>query len=277
MISPRSQPCFAGVARLSPSQRSDLPCAELGDWTVRQRGRRCVRVGRTRRRSDPATLALSRKCDRAASRAGVTPMPRQQPSRPARRTTGSPRLSGSHAARGRRHPPRYRFPDGIRPDRTGQEARSDRPTSVVRVIATRGTHSSGLDRRGLSFRVNAIARPLVTALPHSHVLSQANEVAVTIAFATRVAAAHIASATIRLRRLELSGRKVFRQSEREPRPASYVGAGTAGRRKVGYLSCLPAGAVSENTQTVRRWARVSVIASGAFGALRSSEPIATAA
>jgi hypothetical protein len=57
-ISPRSEPRFAGVARLSPSRRSDLPWAELRDWTLRQRGRRCV--GRTRRRSDPATLALSR-------------------------------------------------------------------------------------------------------------------------------------------------------------------------------------------------------------------------
>jgi hypothetical protein len=37
-------------------------------------------------------------------------LPRQQPSRRARRTTGSPRLSGSHAARGRRHSRAIAFP-----------------------------------------------------------------------------------------------------------------------------------------------------------------------
>jgi hypothetical protein len=46
-------------------------------------------------------------------RLGTPASPRQQPSRRARRTTGSPRLSGRHAARGRRHPPRYCFPDDI--------------------------------------------------------------------------------------------------------------------------------------------------------------------
>jgi len=63
------------------------------------------------------------------------PLPRQQPSRRTRRTTGSPRLSGSHAARGRRHPPRYCFLDGI--GRTPQ-AKSDRPASADRAIASRG-------------------------------------------------------------------------------------------------------------------------------------------
>jgi len=48
--------------RVSPSRRSDLPCAELRDWTLRQRGRCCV--GRTRRQSDPPTLALSRERNR---------------------------------------------------------------------------------------------------------------------------------------------------------------------------------------------------------------------
>ena len=60
-------------------------------------------------------------------------MPRQQPSRPARRTTGSPRPSGSHAARGRRHPPHFRFRGIGRSLGPG----SDRPSSAVRVIAMR--------------------------------------------------------------------------------------------------------------------------------------------
>ena len=53
-------------------------------------------------------------------------LPRQQLSRRARRTTGPPRLSGSHAARGRRHPPRYcSFPDDMG-DPSGQERSSPR-------------------------------------------------------------------------------------------------------------------------------------------------------
>ena len=54
-------------------------------------------------------------------------LPRQQPSRRARRTTGSPRLSGSHAAGGRRHPPGYcsclrrRLP--LRPERSSRVGR----------------------------------------------------------------------------------------------------------------------------------------------------------
>ena len=65
-----------------------------------------------------------------------------------------------------------------------------------------------------------------------HVFSHADEVAVMIAFATRVAAAHIASATIRLPRLELSGREVFRQSEREPRRAYVAACMEAARGRV---------------------------------------------
>ena len=65
-------------------------------------------------------------------------MPRQQPSRRARRTTASSRLSGGHAARGRRHPPRYCFPDGIGPT---PQAKSDRPASADRAIASRGIRS----------------------------------------------------------------------------------------------------------------------------------------
>ena len=70
--------------------------------------------------------------------AGVIPLPRQQPSRRARRTTGSPRLSGSHAARGRRHPPRYCFPMAFG---RAPQAKSDRPASADRAIASRGTRS----------------------------------------------------------------------------------------------------------------------------------------
>jgi hypothetical protein len=65
-------------------------------------------------------------------------MPRQQPSRRARRTTGSPRLCGSHAARGRRHPPHYCFPDGIG---RAPQAKSDRPGLADRAIASRGKGS----------------------------------------------------------------------------------------------------------------------------------------
>ena len=85
-----------------------------------------------------APLVLSPKTNRHARGARTSALPRQQPSRRARRTTGSPRLSGSHAARGRRHPPRYCFPDGI--GRTPQ-AKSDRPASADRAIASRGTRS----------------------------------------------------------------------------------------------------------------------------------------
>ena len=78
---------------------------------------------------------VSTASTRAAPAVGVIALPRQQPSRRARRTTGSPRLSGSHAARGRRHPPRYCFLDGI--GRTPQ-ANSDRPASADRAIGSRG-------------------------------------------------------------------------------------------------------------------------------------------
>ena len=73
----------------------------------------------------PARPRLSQRQRSSAppAPAPAIPLPRQQPSRRARRTTGSPRLSGSHAAGGRRHPSRYRFPDGIgRP--SGQERSS---------------------------------------------------------------------------------------------------------------------------------------------------------
>ena len=92
-----------------------------------------------------AFVLLNPRTGRAHWRRSSTPpppapacaLPRQQPSRRARRTTGSPRLSGSHAARGRRYPPRYCFPDGI--GRTPQ-AKSDRPASADRAIASRGNH-----------------------------------------------------------------------------------------------------------------------------------------
>jgi hypothetical protein len=68
-------------------------------------------------RSPERSSGLGRPRDRNVRRAiaGVveplaTPLPRQQPSRLARRTTGSPRLSGSHAARGRRHSRAIAFP-----------------------------------------------------------------------------------------------------------------------------------------------------------------------
>ena len=47
----------------------------------------------------------------------------QQPCR-VQRTTDSPRLSGSHAARGRRDPPHYSFPDGIGRPRRPEEKSS---------------------------------------------------------------------------------------------------------------------------------------------------------
>ena len=85
-------------------------------------------------RATRATIAFP-ESDRPDGREPAMPLPRQQPSRRARRTTGSPRLSGSNATRGRRHPPRYCFPDGI--GRTPQ-AKSDRPASADRAIASRG-------------------------------------------------------------------------------------------------------------------------------------------
>ena len=88
----------------------------------------------------------------------------------------------------------------------------------------------------------------------------------------------IGNETIRSRRSELGGREPvidFAESMREPR--SVFAPCADGRGKPGYLPYGSVGAVSANTQTVRRWARVSVIASVAFGALRSSDPIATAA
>ena len=66
------------------------------------------------------------ECDSECPGIGVTAKPRQQPSRPARRTTGSPRLSGSHAARGRGHPPRYCFPDAI-----GRTPQAKKPEAIV--------------------------------------------------------------------------------------------------------------------------------------------------
>ena len=70
-------------------------------------------------------------------------------------------------------------------------------------------------------------------------------------------------------------RSVSRSPRREPRPACV--AAVHGGLSGGGLVLAAAEAASAITQTVRRWARVSVIASGEFGASRSREPIATAA
>ena len=89
-------------------------------------------------------------------------LPRQQPSRPARRTTGSPRLSGSHAARGRRHPPRYCFPDGI-----GRTPQAKTPEAIVppghardrnaRKALARPLRAGRALRHGCSSRVDRVA------------------------------------------------------------------------------------------------------------------------
>jgi len=57
-----AQTYFHAATRTSATATSRLLRAESRDWTLRQRGRRCV--GRSRRRSDPATLALSRETNR---------------------------------------------------------------------------------------------------------------------------------------------------------------------------------------------------------------------
>ena len=99
-------------------------------------GRRCWSPGGDERRRPPnRALLLSPNRNRHERGDRTSASPRQQPSRRARRTTGSPRLSGSHAARGRRQPPRYRFPDGIG---RAPQAKSDRPGSADRAIASRG-------------------------------------------------------------------------------------------------------------------------------------------
>ena len=107
---------------------------------VLARNRPPSKLARCRNRRHPGVPGLSApRLLRLSRLLGLAmPLPRQQPSRRARRTAGSPRLSGSHAARGRRHPPRYCFPDGI--GRTPQ-AKSDRPASADRAIASRGTQS----------------------------------------------------------------------------------------------------------------------------------------
>ncbi len=102
------------------------------------------------RPSFPATTG-ARACRIAASTGGcfsmnaITPgagtgasdSPRPQSSRRGWRTAGSPRRCTSRAARGRRHLPRYcSFTALGRPP-----ARSDRPASAVRVIASRGMES----------------------------------------------------------------------------------------------------------------------------------------
>jgi hypothetical protein len=102
-----------------------------------------------------ATIEAAPRSDtEVASHDETLPLPRPQLSRGSGRTAASARRCTSRAARGRRHPPRYRFSTAS----ARTPARSDRPASADRVIGLRGTHSSGLDRRGLSFRVNAIAR-----------------------------------------------------------------------------------------------------------------------
>ena len=85
----------------------------------------------------PSWRCLWRHPRRQPSSRPSCALPRQQPSRRARRTTGSPRLSGSHAARGRRHPPRYCFVYGV----GCPSAQSDGPASAARVTGLRGMGS----------------------------------------------------------------------------------------------------------------------------------------
>jgi hypothetical protein len=95
-------------------------------------------------------------------------MPRPQSFCRGWRTAASPRRCTSRAAGGRRHPPRYRFYAAS----ADPPARSDRPASADRVIATRGKGSC----RGRQpyYRIRFVSRdPAAIGLPREESPSHA--------------------------------------------------------------------------------------------------------
>ena len=130
-MAPSSAGLLWGASRTAPEPADSSPLRPHpargggpgGFWTrllqsITSSGGPPTAIGRLHDECFPArgganeAIPLATQESSAGANAGSA-LPRQQPSRRARRTTGSPRLSGSHAARGRRHPPRYCFPDGI--------------------------------------------------------------------------------------------------------------------------------------------------------------------
>jgi hypothetical protein len=107
---------------------------------------------------------VPRECDSAASPEGVTAMPRQQSSSQAPWATGSPRVSGSQATRGRRDRRTIPFPMAS----TDPAGRSDRRAAAMLTIATRGIRSRRDRRSGDRFDVSRrgacslIRRPTAT-------------------------------------------------------------------------------------------------------------------
>ena len=79
------------------------------------------------RRTAPSARSYSRRAIVPTGRAPAMPMPRPQSSRRGGWTAGSARRCTSRAARGRRHPPRYRFhaawADASRPERSSRVGR----------------------------------------------------------------------------------------------------------------------------------------------------------
>jgi hypothetical protein len=101
----------------------------------------------------PARVAplLLRRSSTPTAAAPARALPRPQSSRRGWRTAASPRRCTSRAAGGRRHPPRYRFYAAS----ADPPARSNRPASADRAIATRGERSRHAGHRDDRFDSSA--------------------------------------------------------------------------------------------------------------------------
>jgi hypothetical protein len=106
----------------------------------------------------PSPGLLPGECDRAASRYGVTAVPRPQLSRGSGGTAASPRRCTSRAARGQPHRARYCF--SMR--RPTPRARTDRSGSAIRVIGSRKDDMSKACVRGVAVGLVAGSRPSVS-------------------------------------------------------------------------------------------------------------------